>query len=85
MVDLARLPAGLPIQVIVGEADLITLPAFNQEIAAAGPASSIHVITGAGHALYFEKPAAVQPTTGRLHRGACGSMADGTVARRRTF
>jgi pimeloyl-ACP methyl ester carboxylesterase len=54
--DLARLPAGLPMQVIVGEADVITPPAVNLEIAAACPAASTHVIPGAGHALYLEKP-----------------------------
>jgi pimeloyl-ACP methyl ester carboxylesterase len=54
--DLARLPAGLPIQIIVGQADVITPPAGNLEIAAAFPAASAHVIPGAGHALYLEKP-----------------------------
>jgi pimeloyl-ACP methyl ester carboxylesterase len=55
-VDLARLPPGLPIQIIVGEADVITPPAGNLEIAAAFPAVSAHVVPGAGHALYLEKP-----------------------------
>jgi pimeloyl-ACP methyl ester carboxylesterase len=55
-VDLARLPPGLPIQIIVGEADVITPPAGNLEIAAAFPAASVHVVPGAGHALYLEKP-----------------------------
>lgn len=56
MADLARLPAELPIQIIVGEADVITPPAVNLEIAAAFPAASVHVIPGAGHAIYLEKP-----------------------------
>jgi pimeloyl-ACP methyl ester carboxylesterase len=54
--DLARLPDELPIQIIVGQADVITPPAGNLEIAAALPASSVHVIPGPGHALYLEKP-----------------------------
>jgi pimeloyl-ACP methyl ester carboxylesterase len=54
--DLARLPAYLPIQIIVGQADVITPPAGNLEIAAAFPAASVHVMPGAGHALYLEKP-----------------------------
>jgi pimeloyl-ACP methyl ester carboxylesterase len=54
--DLARLPAALPIQIIVGQADVITPPAGNLEIAAALPAASVHVIPDAGHALYLEKP-----------------------------
>ena len=53
--DLARLPAGLPMQIIVGEADAITPPAACLEIAAAFAAPA-HVIPGAGHALYLEKP-----------------------------
>jgi pimeloyl-ACP methyl ester carboxylesterase len=54
--DLARLPAGLAIQIVVGQADVITPPAGNLEIAAAFPAAPVHVIPGAGHALYLEKP-----------------------------
>jgi pimeloyl-ACP methyl ester carboxylesterase len=54
--DLARLPAALPIQIIVGQTDVITPPAGNLEIAAGLPAASVHVIPGAGHALYLEKP-----------------------------
>ena len=56
--DLARLPARLPIQIIVGQADVSTPPADNLEIAAALPDASVHVIPGAGHALYLEKPEA---------------------------
>jgi pimeloyl-ACP methyl ester carboxylesterase len=36
---------------------VITPPAGNLEIATAVPAASVHVISGAGHALYLEKPA----------------------------
>jgi pimeloyl-ACP methyl ester carboxylesterase len=54
--DLARLPPSLPIQVIVGDADLITPLGDCLEIAAACRAASVHVIPGAGHALYLEKP-----------------------------
>jgi pimeloyl-ACP methyl ester carboxylesterase len=56
--DLARLPAGMPIQIVVGQADVITPPADNLEIAAVLPGASVHVIAGAGHALYLEKPGA---------------------------
>jgi pimeloyl-ACP methyl ester carboxylesterase len=54
--DLAGLPEGLPIQIIVGQADVITPAAGNLEIAGGLPAASVHVIPGAGHALYLEKP-----------------------------
>ncbi len=40
--DLVRLPDGLPIQIIVDQADVITPPADNLEIAAAFPAASAH-------------------------------------------
>jgi pimeloyl-ACP methyl ester carboxylesterase len=56
MADLTRLPPQLPIQVIVGEADVITPPALCLEVAAACKAASVHVIPGAGHAVYLEKP-----------------------------
>lgn len=54
--DIARLPASLPGQVIYGDADVITPPARNREIAATWPGAAVHVIPGAGHALYLEQP-----------------------------
>ena len=54
--DLARLPAELPIQVIVGETDAITPPAICLRIAAVCRGAPANVIPGAGHALYLEKP-----------------------------
>jgi pimeloyl-ACP methyl ester carboxylesterase len=54
--DLARIPAELPIQVIVGKADTITSPAACLRIAAACRSAPATVIPGAGHALYLEKP-----------------------------
>jgi pimeloyl-ACP methyl ester carboxylesterase len=54
--DLVSLPVGLPIQIIVGEADVITPPTANLAIAAALPAASAHVLPGAGHAIYLEQP-----------------------------
>ena len=56
MADLVRLPAGMPIQIVVGQEDVITPPSGNLEIAAAVRAASAHVVPGAGHALYLEKP-----------------------------
>jgi pimeloyl-ACP methyl ester carboxylesterase len=54
--DIRKLPSNLPGQVIYGDADVITPPARNQEIAAAWPGAAVHVIPGAGHALYLEQP-----------------------------
>ena len=56
--DIARLPASLPGQVIFGDADVITPPARIGEIAARWPGAAVHVIAGAGHALYLEQPQA---------------------------
>ena len=56
--DIACLPASLPGQVIFGDADVITPPARIREIAARWPGAAVHVIAGAGHALYLEQPQA---------------------------
>lgn len=56
--DIAKLPAGLPGQVIFGDGDVITPPARNRDIAAKWPGAAVHVIAGAGHALYLEHPEA---------------------------
>jgi len=54
--DIRNLRSSLPGQVIYGDADVITPPARNREIAAAWPGAAVHVIPGAGHALYLEQP-----------------------------
>ena len=56
LADIARIPADLPVQIIYGDADVITPPAANLKAAAQRPQAPIHVIPGAGHALYLEKP-----------------------------
>jgi pimeloyl-ACP methyl ester carboxylesterase len=55
--DIARLPASMPVQIVYGDADVITPPARNAEIAAVRPQAPVHAIAGAGHAVYLEKPA----------------------------
>src|SRR5262245_14409626 len=54
--DIRQFPAKLPGQIIYGDGDVITPPARNQKIAALWPAAAVHVIAGAGHALYLEQP-----------------------------
>lgn len=54
--DVRRFPATLPGQIIYGDGDVITPPARNQEVAAVWPTAAVHVISGAGHALYLEQP-----------------------------
>ncbi len=41
---------------IYGDADVITPPARNQDVAAVWPGAAVHVIPGVGHALYLEQP-----------------------------
>lgn len=56
--DVKALPAGLPLQIIYGDADVITPPARNLEVAALRPGVRVTVIPAAGHALYLEQPEA---------------------------
>ena len=54
--DVRKLPPGLPGQVIYGDADVITSPERNRDVAAVWPGVAAHVIPGVGHALYLEQP-----------------------------
>jgi pimeloyl-ACP methyl ester carboxylesterase len=56
LADIVRIPATLPVQIIYGDADVITPPASNLKAAALRPQSRVQVISAAGHALYLEKP-----------------------------
>ena len=60
--DLARLPPGLPVQVVCGAQDVITPPAINARVADAlrttRPDTPFTQIPDAGHAVYLEQPAA---------------------------
>lgn len=53
--DIAAIPANLPLQIIYGDADVITPPARNLEVAALRPQAPVRVIAQAGHALYLEQ------------------------------
>lgn len=54
--DILRFRPDLPVQVIVGGADTITTPEQNRRVASARTQAPVHVIAGAGHAVYIEKP-----------------------------
>ncbi|MBS4048623.1 MAG: alpha/beta fold hydrolase [Alphaproteobacteria bacterium] len=56
--DIAAIPSDLSLQIIYGEADVITPPARNLEVAALRPQAPVRAIADAGHALYLEKPEA---------------------------
>jgi pimeloyl-ACP methyl ester carboxylesterase len=55
--DVLRIPPDVPVQVIFGGADTITTPEQNRRVASACARAPIHVIDGAGHAVYIEKAA----------------------------
>ena len=55
LADLAVLPQSMPVQFIYGSEDVITPPAVNLRAAAQCPHAPVHVIEGAGHALYLER------------------------------
>lgn len=57
-VDLASLPRVMPVQIVYGDADVVTSPASIAEVAAVRPDVPLRVVTSAGHALYLEQPAA---------------------------
>jgi pimeloyl-ACP methyl ester carboxylesterase len=54
--DIAAIPDGLPLQIIYGDADVITPPARNREVATLRPRAPVREVVGAGHAIYLEKP-----------------------------
>ena len=64
--DVVRLPAALPVQIVYGDADVITPPAKNQEVAALRPDAPVTVVSNAGHALYVEQPQAFNSTVTRF-------------------
>lgn len=54
--DIRRLPADMRVQIIYGEADVITPPARNLDVATLRPGIPATAIPAAGHALYLEQP-----------------------------
>ena len=54
--DVTRLPTDMPVQFIYGDGDVITPPARNIEVASLRPGAPVHVVGGAGHAVYLERP-----------------------------
>ena len=56
--DIAQLAAGLPVQFIFGECDIIVPPAGTLALAKERPGAAVHMVAGAGHAMYLENPVA---------------------------
>jgi hypothetical protein len=46
------------VQFVYGDADVITTPEQNRAVASERPDAPVHVLPGAGHALYLEQPEA---------------------------
>lgn len=57
-VDVRALPPAMRVQIIYGEADVVTTPEQNQSVARERPDAPVHVLRYAGHALYLEQPEA---------------------------
>jgi len=53
--DVARLPAAMAVQIVYGDADVVTPSASIETIAAARPGVPVHVVPGGGHAFYIEQ------------------------------
>jgi pimeloyl-ACP methyl ester carboxylesterase len=56
--DVRALASDLRVQFIYGDADAITTPEQNQSVHRERPGAPVHVLPGAGHALYIEQPEA---------------------------
>jgi pimeloyl-ACP methyl ester carboxylesterase len=56
--DVRALPAAMRVQFVYGDADVITTPEQNRSVAGERPGAPVHVLHGAGHALYLEQPEA---------------------------
>jgi len=54
--DLEQLPAPLPVQIVYGDADVVTTPQSIAEVARSRPDAPVRVLAGAGHAVYLEQP-----------------------------
>lgn len=56
--DVSALAEDMRVQFIYGDADVITTPEQNQSVHRERPGAPVHVLPGAGHAVYLEQPEA---------------------------
>jgi pimeloyl-ACP methyl ester carboxylesterase len=56
--DVRALANGMRVQFVYGDADVITTSEQNRSVAGERPDAPVHVLAGAGHALYLEQPEA---------------------------
>lgn len=62
--DIARLPSAMRVQFVLADSDVITPVEQNLGVARGRPSAAVHVLGGAGHALYVEKPAELNSLLG---------------------
>lgn len=67
---------GVPVLYVVGEHDAITPPEMIREAASLVTRAQIHVIAGAGHSCYFERPAEWNAVVERFLAEAQGKTAE---------
>lgn len=72
--DVRGLPTQMRVQFIYGDADVITTPEQNQSVARERPGAPVHVLRGAGHALYLEQPHAFNDTLLRSITSSKGDL-----------
>jgi pimeloyl-ACP methyl ester carboxylesterase len=46
----------MPVQIVYGDADVVTTPQSIAEVARSRPETPLRAIAGAGHAVYLEQP-----------------------------
>lgn len=68
--DVRALPPELRVQIVYGDADAITTPEQNRSVVRERPDAGVHILGGAGHALYLEQPEAFNaPLLALAHDG----------------
>jgi pimeloyl-ACP methyl ester carboxylesterase len=63
--DVRALAPEVRVQFVYGDADVITTPEQNQSVHRERPGAPVHVLAGAGHALYLEQPEAFNNVVAR--------------------
>lgn len=64
--DVRALPPQMRVQFVYGDADVITTPEQNRAVAGERPDAPVHVLHGAGHAIYLEQPDAFNDVLARF-------------------
>ncbi len=68
--DVSELEDGMRVQFIYGDADAITTPEQNKSVHLERPSAPVHMLPGAGHAIYLEQPEAFNDLMLRFTRAS---------------